>query len=121
VTGVGLDVVEIARFRAILDRRPSFATRVFTDSELADLADRRDRVPGLAARFAAKEAAMKALGIGLGAVNLNEIEVHRSASGAPELRMNGRAAVLASTLGAGAFHLSMTHSEAIAAAMVLVQ
>ena len=95
--------------------------RVFTDAEREDLAARSDPVPGLAARFAAKEATMKALGVGLGAVDLREIEVRRAASGAPELCTYGRASALALRLGLSSFHLSLTHSETIAAAIVLAQ
>ena len=56
--GIGVDVVEIERFRTVLTRTPSMRTRLFRESELADLAGRADPVPGLAARFAAREATM---------------------------------------------------------------
>ncbi|HVB05654.1 MAG TPA: holo-ACP synthase [Acidimicrobiales bacterium] len=120
MTAVGLDVLEIARFRRALERQPRLAARLFTAGELGDLAGRSDPVPGLAARFAAKEATMKALGVGLGAVDFAEIEVLRSPSGAPQLRTHGRAAALAAERGVQEFTLSLTHSKGVAAAVVLV-
>lgn len=119
--GVGLDAVEIDRFRAVLSRRPGFVERFFTEQERADLADRADAVPGFAARFAAKEATMKCLGVGLGAVAFSEIEVIRSASGAPELRLYGSAEELARRVGAVAFHVSLTHTARLASAIVLAE
>ena len=64
--------------------------RLFTDGERALAAGRTDPVPALAVRFAAKEAVMKALGVGLGAFSFHDVEVVRPASGAPELRRHGR-------------------------------
>jgi holo-[acyl-carrier protein] synthase len=121
VIGVGIDHVDVARMRAVLVRRPALTARLFTASERADVARRVDPVPGLAARFAAKEAAMKSLGVGLGGVAFAEIEVLRRPSGAPQLVVHGRAASLASTLGVARFHLSMTHTASTAGAIVLAE
>lgn len=117
--GVGIDAVDVERFRTMLDRRPTLLGRMFTEGELSDLAQRVDPVPGLAARFAAKEATMKALGVGLGAVSLSEIEVQRLRSGAPMLALSGRAAALARQRGASVLHLSMTHTATVAEAVVI--
>ena len=68
--GIGVDVVEIERFRRSLERTPTMRERLFTSGELEALADRVDPVPGLAARFAAREATMKSLGLGLGALEM---------------------------------------------------
>lgn len=119
--GVGLDAVDIERFRRVVARRPGILDRVFTAGERADLAGRADPVPGLAARFAAKEAAMKALGVGLGAVDLAELEVRREPTGAPRLRLSGRAASRAAALGVTALELSLTHTAQLAAAVVLAR
>ena len=73
--------------------------RLFTDGELAVAAGRTDPIPALAVRFAAKEAVMKALGVGLGAFSFHEVEVVRLESGAPELRVTGAAAALAAGAG----------------------
>ena len=75
VIGVGIDAVDVARFRKVIERRPRLLDRVFTPAERERLAPRYDPIPGLAARFAAKEAAMKALGVGLGSVGLAELEI----------------------------------------------
>ena len=117
--GIGLDAVDVARFRKVLERRPRLLERVFSAAEREHLAPRADPVPGLAARFAAKEAAMKALGVGLGAFGLAEIEVLDLPSGAPTLVVSGRAAELARVLGVSSFAVSLTHTDLLAGAIVL--
>jgi holo-[acyl-carrier protein] synthase len=119
VVGIGIDAVEIARFRAAIARRPGIVDRAFSLTERLDLAGRADPVPSLAARFAAKEAAMKAMGVGLGAVDLAELEIVRAPSGAPSLIVHGRAARLAEHLGVATFHVSLTHTETMASAVVV--
>ena len=119
MTGIGIDAVEVERFRAVLARRPGVGRRLFTDRERASLAARRDPVPGLAARFAAKEAVMKALGVGLGAFAFHEVEVVRARSGAPSLVLRGGAAALASRRGVAGWRLSLTHTAATAEAVAV--
>jgi holo-[acyl-carrier protein] synthase len=119
VIGVGLDAVEIERFRASLARTPTMRTRLFTASELADLERRHDPVPGLAARFAAREAAMKALGVGLGAFGFHDLWVIRSASGAPALQVTGAAADLMRNRGVETMLVSLTHTDHTAQAIVV--
>jgi len=119
--GVGVDLVDIERFRRSLDRTPSMRTRLFTDSELADLENRADPVPGLAARFAAREAVMKSLGVGLGVFGFHEVWVRRHPSGRPDLIVDGRAAQLASRAGVSRWHLSLTHDERCAVAYVVAE
>ena len=119
MTGIGIDAVEVERFRTVLARRPSVARRLFTDGERDSLARRRDPVPGLAARFAAKEAVMKALGVGLGAFAFHDVEVVRAESGAPSLALSGRAASLAAERGVAGWRLSITHTEQTAHAVAV--
>ncbi len=88
--GIGIDLVDIERFRRSLERTPSMRTRLFTDVELAYVAAKSDPVPSLAARFAAREAVMKALGVGLGAFGFHDVWVDRSDSGQPWLEFAGR-------------------------------
>jgi holo-[acyl-carrier protein] synthase len=121
VIGIGLDTVDVARFRRVLARRPGLAERVFTARERADMAGRADPVPGLAARFAAKEATMKALGVGIGAVRLGEIGVVQAASGAPSLETTGRAAARATFLGVASLRVSLTHTDSEAGAVVVAE
>ena len=119
VVGVGLDSVDVPRFAALLERRPSFAARVFTDAERAWAAGLRAPAASLAARFAAKEAAMKALGVGLGAFGFHDVGVDRAASGAPSLVVTGTAAGLARARGVTAWQVSLTHTASVASAVVL--
>nr|MEA2901305.1 holo-[acyl-carrier protein] synthase [Actinomycetota bacterium] len=117
--GIGIDAVEVDRFRAVLARRPALAARVFTDGERSHVAQSADPVPRLAARFAAKEAVMKALGVGLGAFGFHDVEVVSAASGAPSLVLTGRAAVLADELGVVGWRLSLTHTSRSAQAVAV--
>jgi holo-[acyl-carrier protein] synthase len=119
VRGLGIDVVDVERFRRAMQRRPRLAQRVFTDAERAYASLARDPAPRLAARFAAKEAVMKALGVGIGAMGMREIEVTRAESGAPDLVLAGRAAALALHRGVGGWRLSLTHTELVAIANVV--
>jgi holo-[acyl-carrier protein] synthase len=124
VAGIGIDAVDVGRFRAVLDRRPGLLDRVFTAAERADAAGRADPVEHFAARFAAKEAVMKALGTGIGGFALRDVEVVRrsgtgATAGAPTLRLKDRAAALAAERGVGRWHVSLTHTGQLAMAMVL--
>lgn len=121
VVGIGIDLVDIERFRISLHRTPSMRERLFTAGELADLASRTDPVPGLAARFAAREAVMKALGLGLGAFGFHDVWVERAPSGAPSLAVAGQALELADSAGVSRWHLSLTHSDIVAAAYVIAE
>jgi holo-[acyl-carrier protein] synthase len=114
---VGVDIVEIARVEASLRRfGDRFRQRVYTPAELAET---QERGPSLAARFAAKEATIKALG----SPNMayHEIEVVRPAGGRPELRLWGRAAERAASLGVEELALSLSHSQEYAVAMVVLR
>ena len=116
--GLGIDAVEIDRFRSVLARTPGVARRLFTEGERAYAARFSDGAPRLAGRFAAKEATMKALGVGLGAFGFTEVEVVREPSGAPSLRVTGAAAQLAGERGVTSFRVSITHTERTASAVV---
>jgi holo-[acyl-carrier protein] synthase len=117
--GIGLDAVDVGRFRQVLARRPRLAVRLFTDAERAYAARRVDPTERLAARFAAKEALLKALGVGLGAAPFQDIEVVAAASGAPHLALHGRAAALAASRGVVRVEVSLTHTRTAAHAVVV--
>ena len=119
--GLGIDTVDVGRFRAVLARRPHIASRLFTTGELAYAGRAADPAPRLAARFAAKEAAMKALGVGLGAFSFHDVEVTRAASGEPSLALTGSASRLAAARGVGTWWLSLTHTELVAQAVVVAE
>jgi holo-[acyl-carrier protein] synthase len=121
IKGVGIDAVDIERFRTSLARTPSMRERLFTEEELAYVAPKADPVPSLAARFAAREAVMKAMGLGLGAFGFHEVWVTRADSGAPSLAITGRALELAVDRGITQWHLSLTHSALVAVAHVIAE
>lgn len=121
IKGIGVDAVDIERFRTSLTRMPTMRERLFTASELAYVAPKLDPVPSLAARFAAREAVMKAMGLGLGAFGFHEVWVDRADSGLPSLQITGRALELAVDRGITTWHLSITHSDLIALAYVIAE
>ena len=114
--GIGIDLLEIGRLERALERRPRLAERLFTAGELAQARSRRRPGRHLAARFAAKEAAVKALGGGTLAPR--EIEVTGGGRKAPQLRLHGRAAAVAGARGVE-LQVSLTHSQELAAAAVV--
>ena len=119
--GIGVDVVEIERFRIVLARTPSMRERLFTPVELSYADTKVDPIPSLAARFAAREAVMKALGLGLGAFGFHDVWVERATSGAPSLAVTGRALELAEAAGVRRWHLSVSHSDLVAVAYVVAE
>ena len=121
IIGSGLDATEIYRITRAIERYGDrFVRRVFTDEEIAYCLRRRDSASSFAARFAAKEAAMKALGTGHSrGVFWQGIEVIRH-GGPPNLRFNQGAAARFASLGATGSLLTLTHSEELAIAHVLL-
>jgi holo-[acyl-carrier protein] synthase len=115
VTGVGIDLLEVERLERALERRPRLAERLFTDAEREYAAGRARPVMHLAARFCAKEAVAKALG--LTAWSFRDIEVVAT-DAAPEVRLSGSAAERASALDLTAA-VSLTHTEVTAGAVAL--
>jgi len=113
---VGVDLVDVARFKLALERHPRLAERLFTDGERADAKSRPER---LAARFAAKEAVLKTFNVGVGATTWRSIEVLTSDAGAPSVRLHGSAHDLARAAGVTTLHLSMTHTDVTACAFVV--
>lgn len=114
IIGVGIDVVDVARFGAALERTPALRERLFTERE-RDLP-----LASLAARFAAKEALAKALGAPVG-LQWHDAEVHRGRDGRPRLELTGTVAQRAEELGAARSHLSLSHDAGIASAVVVLE
>jgi holo-[acyl-carrier protein] synthase len=119
MVGIGIDTVEVDRFRQALARRPRLASRLFTEGERTYGARWRDPAPRLAARFAAKEAVMKALGVGIGAFAFREVEVVSAPSGAPSLVLTGAAAALAHRRGVSSWRVSLAHTHRAAEAVAV--
>lgn len=118
--GVGTDLVDVDRMREVLHRRESFKNRVFRETEQAYAERQNDPTQRYAARFAAKEATLKSLGLGLGGMALRDIEVVNDPdSGAPSLRLHGAAAEVAAEHGAGRFMISLSHTHRTASAVVI--
>jgi holo-[acyl-carrier protein] synthase len=114
ILGVGIDVVDIARFGQRLERAPRLRERLFTEEE------RELRLASLAARFAAKEALAKALGAPVG-LRWTDATVVRAGDGRPHLRVQGTVRARADALGVTAFHVSLSHDAGIASAVVLAE
>jgi holo-[acyl-carrier protein] synthase len=123
VVGIGIDIVEIARIRRLMERwQDRFLRRVFTETELAYALGRHDPAQHLAARFAAKEATLKALGTGLSmGVRWREMEVRRARGQAPRLALSGRTAALGAARGVRRLHVSLAHDGGLAVAQVLAE
>ena len=120
---IGVDLVEVARLRRVLERHPAFAERHFTAGERAAagaLPEAR-RFEFLAGRFAAKEATLKALGTGIsGGVALDEVETGSLPSGAPVLRLGGEALRAAEEAGVSRYQVSISHDGGFAVAFVVL-
>jgi holo-[acyl-carrier protein] synthase len=119
VIGIGVDLCEVDRMRTALDRTPTLRERLFTEAEQAYCGARRDPMERYAARFAAKEAVLKAMGLGLGACKWREIEVAKAPSGAPSVVLHGAAQALADERGISRWLLTMTHTSALAEAIAV--
>ena len=122
IIGIGTDIVEIARLQKVIDSHGKhFLERVYTECELELLADRKNSITFLAGRWAAKEAAAKALGCGIGEkCNFTDINISSNASGQPEMSFSGAAAKEAGRLGVTGIKLSISHEANYAVATVLL-
>lgn len=123
ILGLGIDRIEIDRVRAAWVRhRERFHRRVFTDDEWAYCLSKPDPASSMAARFAAKEATMKALGLGWGSgIRYRDIEVRRGPAGAPSLRLHGHARDLAAYRQATNMVVSLSHDRTHAMATVILE
>jgi len=123
IIGIGVDIAEVPRMRDAIERHGErFLQRVFTPAEIAYCRRRKNSSERFAARFAAKEAAMKAIGTGwnLG-VRWRDVEVCRMPGGRPTIQFHGKAAEFAAKLGAKHVALSISHTEQFAIAQVILE
>ena len=123
IVGTGVDLAEVARIRASVERYGErFTRRVFTENEIAYVERKANKYERFAARFAAKEAGMKALGTGWNrGVRWKDFEVVNLPSGRPTLALHGVAAEIAAKQGVKAVQLSLTHTSENALAWVLFE
>jgi holo-[acyl-carrier protein] synthase len=123
IVGLGMDIAEVDRIAAAIERHGhTFLTRVFTPAEIAYCEKHRNRTERFAGRFAAKEAAMKALGTGWRhGVRWVDIEVVREPSGKPALKLSGASRAIADRLGVKNIALTITHTGNTALAQVIFE
>lgn len=123
IIGIGTDVVSIQRIEKAVQRfGERFIKKVFTDKEAVVCKEGKDPAPYLAARFAAKEAVLKALGTGISnGIGFKDVEVSREHGKRPEIILHGKGKETAETLGVKNIHLSISHDAGIAAAFVVVE
>ena len=123
IVGTGVDLCEVPRIREAIEKHGArFTNRVFTEAESAYAEAKANRYERYAARFAAKEAAMKALGTGWrGGIAWRDFEVSNLASGRPTLLFHGKAAEIAAKRGVRNVALSLTHTAEQAMAMVILE
>lgn len=123
IVGTGIDITEVPRIQRTLDRYGDrFLKRVFTAEEIRYCTGKPNAAERLAARFAAKEAGMKAIGTGWrGGVTWKDVEVVRFPGQRPQLRYHGRAAQIAFALGCNKTHLSLSHTGEQAIAHVILE
>ena len=119
IVGIGVDVVDLARFERALSRTPSLKSRLFADAELVS-GDRVLALRSLAGRFAAKEALIKALGESAG-IRWHHMQVVSDGHGNPSFRLTDAAAQVAEDRGVTAVHLSMSHDAGVAVAYVVAE
>ncbi len=121
--GIGIDVVEVVRLAEALERQGDrFVERVFTDLERTACDSRADRVLALAARFAAKEACLKALGTGWAeGLGFRDVEIVREGNQPPRLVLHGEAVRRAEAMGVIRSHVSLSHQPGLAAAVVILE
>ena len=123
IVGTGIDLAEVPRIAASIERfGERFLRRVFTEAEIRYCESKANKVERYAARFAAKEAAMKAIGTGLrGGVTWHDVEVERESGGKPTIAFHGKAAEFARKLGVKHIALSLTHTREHAIAQVILE
>ncbi|HYG98127.1 MAG TPA: holo-[acyl-carrier-protein] synthase [Terriglobales bacterium] len=123
IVGTGIDIAEVPRIAAAIERYGQrFLKRVFTDAEIHYCESKTNRTERYAARFAAKEAGMKAIGTGWkGGVSWHDVEVRRAPGGRPTVVFSGKAGEFAERLGVRHVSLSLSHTAEYAIAQVIVE
>jgi holo-[acyl-carrier protein] synthase len=123
IHGTGIDIVEIARIRGSLEKYPGhFEEKIFTLGEIHYCRKRPDPAKHFAARFAVKEAVLKALGIGISGIGWKDMETANDPeTGKPSLRMHGKGRELFENLGIKAIHISISHDDTYAVAHAIAE
>lgn len=123
IVGVGTDIIEIARMAASLDQKgDAYARRLLTETEFAEFQQRGNKAAYLAKRFAAKEAAVKALGTGFAeSITWKQVNIENDEKGMPVLTLTGKARERADALGVSRLHVSISDEKHYAVAFVILE
>ena len=122
IYGIGVDIIEVERIQSLAEKNPRFLTRIFTETEITYCTKMKNKYQHLAARFAAKEAFVKAVGLGMsGGMRWRDIGIVNDTLGRPELVIEGRAAERLEELEVRSTHVSLTHTGEHAAAVVILE
>jgi holo-[acyl-carrier protein] synthase len=123
IVGMGVDIIEVPRVRAAIERfGERFTNRLFTEAEIRYCESKANKYERFAARFAAKEAALKAIGTGLShGISWQDVEIVREPSGRPTLVFRGKAGEFSSRLGVRRSSVSLSHTEQVAFAQVILE
>jgi holo-[acyl-carrier protein] synthase len=121
ILGIGTDIFEIERMKIRLEKQPSFTEGIFTENEINYCSQFKNKAQKYAARYAAKEAFLKALGTGWrNGITFKDIDIINDELGKPEIFLSGVAKQIADKLGVTDIHLSMSHTEKLANAFVII-
>lgn len=118
---VGIDLVDLGRIESLLERKPRFLERYFTEGERAYIGEGKARVQRTGAAFAVKEALSKAMGTGIAGFDFQEVELTHLESGEPKVVLHGRALELFHRKGFTAIRCSISHTDAASAAVVIIE
>lgn len=123
IIGIGTDIVSIQRIEKAVERfEEKFINKIFTDGEMFYCNGKKEKAPYLAARFAAKESVMKALGTGISkGIGFKDIEVARTQGKRPDIILHGKGKEMAESLGVKDIHLSISHDAGFAVAFVVIE
>ena len=122
IFGTGVDIIDVERIRDRVSRDGGFKPLVFSAAEINYCESKAQPAEHFAARFAAKEAFLKALGTGwAGELNFHEIEIGNEENGRPYIRLLGKTAIAVAALGIGRIHVSLSHIKTMATAMVILE
>ncbi|MBN1223867.1 MAG: holo-ACP synthase [Candidatus Aminicenantes bacterium] len=122
IVGIGTDIIEVARIKKLIDGQERFKKRIFTASEIAYCERKKNKAQNYAARFAAKEAFLKAIGTGLRqGISFKEIEVVNNEHGKPEIFLYGTAKEFTLKMGVTNIQVSLSHLGEMAVAVVTAE
>ncbi|MBU8892973.1 MAG: holo-ACP synthase [Bacteroidales bacterium] len=121
IIGIGTDIFEVERMKTKIEKQPSLIEGIFTDNEISYCNQYKNKAQRFAARYAAKEAFLKALGTGWrDGITFKDINIINDDLGKPEIKLSGMAKQIADKLGVTAVHLSMSHTKDLASAFVII-